>query len=354
MKIVHLMGPLRPSGMERMLVSSARHFAALGVEALVIGQGDAHPFASDIRDAGLRVRTIPPVTSLSGQRGFYRILRDADPDVVHIHTEGKWAPTVATVRIAAPKAQIVRTVHSVFQNVGSAAVSRRAQAFMADRFVGAFVAPAPGVAENEVGYGRRCRVVYNWVDDRFRELRTEREAFAPLSDRTRRSIVIVGNSSPIKNQIRVLEAIMPTTLDLYMYGAESGASGRERELLDSLQAAGRLRHRGVGDPAEGLVQASAYAMPSLLEGMGVALAEALTVGTPSYIADSPGLGWATDLSGVTALPNERSAWAQAMAELDSPSEQTPFVIPGGNVDFTAERGAREYFGIYRDLTENRG
>jgi glycosyltransferase involved in cell wall biosynthesis len=347
MKVAHLLGSLMPSGMERMLVSSAQHFEALGVSTLVIGQGNRHPFAGALRDAGLTVEIVSPVAHREGRSALRRLLRASKPDVVHIHAEANFALTVSAVLSALPGVAIVRTVHSVFLNSGRGYVTRRAQAYLADGFVHTFVAPSPDVARNELRYNRQCEVIFNWVEDRFHALREKRASAANSAAHERqRSVVIVGNSSPIKNQVRVLEALLPTRLDVYMHGDESKASARERELLDRLEAAGRLRHRGVGDPAESLTRASAYAMPSVQEGMGVALAEALTVGLPCYVTDAPGLQWPKRLAGVTSLPNEHDPWARAMHELDTQSGDVDWVIPPVDIDFSATRGAAEYADLY--------
>ena len=67
MKVVHLLASLRPSGMERMLVSAAPGTSPqAGVESVVVGQGLDHPFAGELRDAGYSVRTIPRVKSAEG------------------------------------------------------------------------------------------------------------------------------------------------------------------------------------------------------------------------------------------------------------------------------------------------
>ena len=53
-------------------------------------------------------------------------------------------------------------------------------------------------------------------------------------------------------------------------------------------------------------------MPSLHEGMPVALAEALVVGLPSVVSDAPGFRWASVLDGVTALPHDVDQWTRAI------------------------------------------
>ena len=49
---VHIMGPLRPSGMERMFQSSAGKWEQNGWFPIIVGQGDENPFAQKLIDVG--------------------------------------------------------------------------------------------------------------------------------------------------------------------------------------------------------------------------------------------------------------------------------------------------------------
>lgn len=341
LKVLHILGPLRPSGMERMLVASARHFSSEGVTSVVLGQGTDHPFASDLRLAGYDVRTIEKVgLSFASVRQLRRLATEEQIDVIHIHTEADYLRTVLACRIALGRGgALVRTVHSVFAARGSWRVSRYLQALVADRLVFRVVAPSPDVAENEKTIGRSTSVVYNWVDDRYLEIRAERSARSPNPGLLG---LIVGNCSNIKNHERALRAAVSSTHDVIHIGDEKGASAEELALLDQLDAAGRLVARGVRSPEHSLQLADYFMMPSRHEGMGVALAEALVAGVPALISDAPGLQWAKGMSGVIALPQRDESWLAALESGRIEAAQGPTTV-----DFTAARGAREYSDIYR-------
>ena len=168
--------------------------------------------------------TIPRVKTLSGWRALRRLLADEAPEVFHIHTEGAFAlSALATSPVATTR--LVRTVNSHFPVVGKRSWSRRLQARIADRRVGAFIAGSADVADNEELIGRHCRVVMNWVAPEFLSLKCEdTQGFA----------LIVGNASPIKNQALALEAVLNTGLSLAYVGDLSGASTRELALLQIL------------------------------------------------------------------------------------------------------------------------
>lgn len=346
MRVLHVLNGLNPSGMERMLCSAVREFSARGIETAVLGQGDHHPFLREMRQAGLNVRIVPQLRSREGRRRFKHVLGEFRPDIVHIHTEGFFAPTVLIIRSQSPASRIVRTVHNVFQNVGGARASRQLQAFVADRFVDAFVAPSPDVAENEASYARRCRVIYNWVDPRYFDI-GQRRSCEPEPN----AAVIVGNSSRIKNQVVALRAVQQSGISLYMYGDESHASPEERRLLDELAMTGQLLHRGVGDPAEGLARGSLFLMPSLHEGMPVALAEAMVAGLRCLVSDAPGLRWSHKSERVRVVQGGASVWADAIMASGSDAS----VVKNGeeldarSPDFSVTRGVDEYTDVYRSV-----
>ncbi len=329
MTVLHLLGPLRPSGMERMLISSAPYWDDHDVTPIVVGQGADHPFRAELEGAGYDVRHIVPVRSRAGLQEWRALVTEINPSIVHIHTEQAFVSAVWGARHV-PQ---VRTVHNAFPVRGTSSWSRRIQARLADGRVNAFIAPSQDVAANEAVVGRSCEVILNWVDDRFQGIgEGPREPYA----------VIVGNASPIKRHLLALEALVATASPVAYVGSEANASPHEKALLDELESKGLLLHRGVGDPEQWLRRASVFLMPSVHEGMGVALAEALSVGTPALVCDVPGLRWSQSEPGVTVLEPTVKAWAAAIkrALRDAYSSASP------EHDFSASRGVHAYVQVY--------
>lgn len=346
MKVLHLMGPLRPSGMERMFLSAATHFKRAGVDAVIVGQGGDHPFAPQLVAAGYRVETIPSIKSPTGAKAWAAALRAEQPDVTHIHPEGAFAVSALVAKATLPRTPIVRTVHNVFTPTGKAELSRRLQGFAADRVVREFIAVSPDVQENERAFKRDARLIFNWVDDAYFKAREQRTA--PIG---RPAAVIVGNSSPIKNHGLALHAVLMSGMDLYFHGDESGASREEVGILNELQAAGRLRHRGTSDPTPSLLRGSVFLMPSRHEGMSIALSEALVIGLPAILMEAPGSGWAANFPDVTVLPENQGAWNDAVKA----AEESAHVIHAPSisempVDLSPKRGVTEYIDLYHMIT----
>lgn len=346
MKIVHLMGSLRPSGMERMFLSAAAHFQASGLESTIVGQGTIHPFAPQLVDAGFRVESIPSLKTSAGAKAWFALLRSERPDVIHIHTEGAFIVSVLTAKGALPSTPIVRTIHNVFAPSGKARLSRKLQGFAADRAVSRFIAVSPDVQDNEESFGRNSRLIFNWVDDKFfavRDFRAENGRAATPS------AVIVGNSSAIKNQGLALRAVQRSSLKLYFHGDESGATSEEVCILNALEAEGRLLHRGIADPSTSLALGSVFLLPSRHEGMPIALSEALVAGVPAVVNDAPGMQWAKEFPNVSVVPDSQADWDAAVSKVTGIGGRSLRDVPDLPVDLSSSRGAREYVDMYEGL-----
>lgn len=350
-KVLHILGPLRPSGMERMLLSGSRYFKEQGVSSWVLGQGAEHPFQSELESAGYKVQTCS--SAARSWNDFLRLrkfVQEVEFDVIHIHTEGNYLRTVLASRFALGRhGSIVRTVHNVFAAGGMWRLRRLLQGLVADRFVRILIAPSPDVAENEKANLRRMKVIYNWVDDSFLPLRNLR-AKNSLSGQTAPKALIVGNCSRIKNHEQALGAVCDSDHLLIHLGDERESSAAEREMLDELQNSNRLVRRGVQQPLMALMEADCFLMSSRHEGMPVALAEALVAGVPAVVSDAPGLRWSRGLEGVIMLPDDDAAWTNAlMTRAYAVANGTPAPMP----DFSASRGAHRYAEVYRSLRRAR-
>ncbi|OZD07970.1 hypothetical protein CH275_05210 [Rhodococcus sp. 06-235-1A] len=343
MKIVHVMGQLNPSGMERMFVSSQKYMQAVGVESMIVCQGLLHPYRDAISESGIPVRTVPAISSVKGMFAFIRILRDERPNIVHVHTEGAYLQVVFSVVLWRRKAKVVRTVHNVFRHAGFAFHLRRLKIAVTKPFVSQTISPSSDVQQNEVRFGRHSLLVENWVDDKFYELGKGR-AHQPTSGSP--MFLIVGNCSETKNHDYVVETLYSLNCTLAHHGNEDGATNRERSNLQAMQCHGLLRSRGTSDPYTSLKECNVFVMPSLAEGMSVALLEAIASGLYILVNDVEGLRWAAGIPGVVLIDSNLAAWRSALVEVASMN------IPSGfarEPRFSAARGAQELVEVYRTV-----
>ena len=347
-RVLHILNQLNPSGMERMLVSGAPYFEELDCYSFVLGQGKNHPYQADLVAAGYDVRIQEhTVRTLRGQRQLRRLIRSEKINVVHIHTEGNYLSTVvAAAWSLRGRGVIVRTIHSVFMPRGRVFLTRFAQALIADRFVKHLMAPSPDVAENERRFMRSPIVILNWVDDKFFEIARERSTRA--SSLTRSAIpiaVIVGNCSKVKRHELAISAVLHAGHKLIHIGSESGIEREEIDLLKKIEDRSNLMMRGAQAPEAALLAADYFLMSSQKEGMPVALAEALVVGLPCYITDVPGMRWAANVPFVTMLPEQHSAWNEALESY--PHDTFKTTERKVEFDFSAKRGVGDYVETYR-------
>ena len=344
-KVLHVLNELRPSGMERMLVSAAPYFFELGVQGSIRGLSDGSTFAEDLRAAGYEVVVGDPVAETwKAAVEFRSWVRNSEFDIIHIHSEGNYLRTALVARwaLGLRRGRIIRTVHNVFSRTGLGRLKRLLQAVIADPLMAAIVAPSPDVADNERSYLRSCMVIFNWVADEIFEIRAERKNRCPRGPR-RRTALIVGNCSQVKRHELAIEAVELSDLSLMHLGDEASAGVAELETLNSLEKQGRLRLRGVMTPKSALGLADVFLMPSRHEGMSVALAEALVAGLPVVISDVPGQQWARAFPAVLFSDDTVHGWREAIAQAIAISEQAAKDLP---VDLSAARGAHEYAHLY--------
>jgi len=346
-RVVHVLNELHPSGMERMLVAAGRHFRDLGIVSSVIGQGASHPYAAALEAAGYEVM-LAPVRSSDGGKTMANMIQVVHPDVVHLHSEKDYLRTVLTARRAAPRAALVRSIHSVFAATGAWRWRRTAQAVIADRMVAALVSCGPAVEENERRFFRYAPTILNWVDDRFLSIESDTEPTNnPIA-------VIVGNCSAIKNHEMALNALLHSHVAVVHIGDERGATPKELALLEALGDRGLLIDRGVKDPASWLARAQGFFLPSTNEGFSIALAEAVVVGIPALVSDLPGIQWAAEF-GVERVPLSDEEWRSATDRWRSATQHSRWASANDEAKkkLSASRGAGEYAKLYRRLVSKR-
>ena len=349
-RVMHLMGSLRPSGMERMLQSSAGLWAAHSVTPIVVAQGHDHPFAEELTESGYPVVEIREVRGRAGLSDLLGAIHRLQPDVLHVHTESAHGPVAAMTRARAPRIGQVRTVHNVFSSSGFDRHKRVAQHRLAQLSGTHFVACSEDVRENEDSYGVRCQVVENWVGIDFtRESGGRVRPDGPLV------VGVLGNCSPVKNHELLLRTVSRSQhLKVLHVGDSTRASPEERRHLRELETSGRLIDLGARSDVRSLMdQMDAFAMPSLNEGMPVALMEAMTAGLPCFISDAPGMRWARDLPGVRVMADGADWAPEILAALNSSDIALEAVqaAPVARIRFSAVRGVAEYCEIYARMVK---
>src|SRR5690606_4929659 len=88
-RVLHLLGPIRRSGAEMMLLSGADQFRAMDVEPLAVSlaTADESTALDQFRHVGFDVFHLGGVARWRVLARYWRLLRSQRPDCVHVHSE---------------------------------------------------------------------------------------------------------------------------------------------------------------------------------------------------------------------------------------------------------------------------
>lgn len=298
LRVLHVLDVLRPSGAEGCLRSAARYWSAAGLDGEILSVGaELGLYAAALTEAGYRLHHIPQRPVRPFVPRYLRLLRERQPDVLHVHVE-RANFYLAVLARAAGVRRVVLSVHSVFPFEGSLRTERRLQRGLLRRLGATFVSVSESVHRGErENFGNPSIHLPNWFDDEHVRPPTEDErqqARAGLGCGPDDFVVAsVGNCHHVKNHPAIIRALAqlpaaPPVRYLHAGGEEEGQP--ERRLAAELGVGDRTRFLGtVPDVVPVLHAADCYVMPSLREGMSIAALEAFGAGVPSVMASSPGL-----------------------------------------------------------------
>lgn len=272
------------------------------------------------------VRNLSPARDLVAFLKLYRLIRRGGFDLVHTHTSkagilGRVAARLAGVR------RLVHTPHGHYFTGGYAGPVLTRLFVLLEQWAARFTDRIIGLTEQEVrdhlarGIGR---------PEQFVSIPSgvELAAFEPARDRAAavraalglprgaRVLGTVGRLEPVKGHRHLLDAfgeLAPRFPDLCLVLVGDG------ELLPELQAyaaalggADRVRFPGWWDDVPGLLGAlDLFALPSLNEGMGRALVEAMAAGLPIVASRAGGIPEVLDGGAAGLLVEPASAGALA-------------------------------------------
>lgn len=172
-------------------------------------------------------------------------------------------------------------------------------------------------AEGHVGAGRRVRDAYGLGDRPF--------------------FLLPAITYPHKNHLMLLRAFArlvrthPDAL-LVLTGGEAQMEDEVRAAIDLLEIGPSVRRTGripASDIDELYRAASALAFPSLHEGFGLPVLEAMSRGCPVIAADATALPEVVDGAGLLVPASDPDRWSEAMARvLDDPALATSLIEAG--------------------------
>ncbi|MBI4886427.1 MAG: glycosyltransferase family 4 protein [Acidobacteria bacterium] len=173
-------------------------------------------------------------------------------------------------------------------------------------------------------------------------------------------VLQVGDLHERRNLVLLVEAVLaarragaPAGLSLVLVGVDLGVGDRLRRLAGDASAPEAVVQLGAVSDARlaSLYRgAMAFVYPSLYEGFGLPLIEAMRSGTPVIASSAASIPEVMGNAGRLLDPRDRRAWTQAMADIASDDELRARLRTAGlgrAAEFTWRRTAQLTLEVYR-------
>lgn len=382
MRILHVVESLAPGGAERQLLNVANGTSPFGFEHVVVQLGGSVHLAAEFHNRGHRLHNLQLENSwraLSAARHVRRIVRREDPDVVHswmFHADvtarlalmGRGLPPlVSSVVVPQYEPEVRRAAGWPAHKV---ALRRLVDASTARLTPTTFVACSRFVAGSCV---RRLRVppervtlIYNAVG--YRDLVADGNGGAIRQELGLGAAAFlignVGRLDPQKGQAHLIDAfalVAQELEDAHLLIVGAGRLEEDlRERAAALGLAGRLHLLGLRNDIGAILRAlDLFAFPSLFEGQGVALIEAMAVGVPVIASSLAPVSEiiSHDVTGLLVAPGDANGLAGAVIELASDELHRERLGRAGRDHvlrhFTVDATRHEWTRLYEQLARGR-
>lgn len=302
--VLHILYELRFSGAEIMLKNAAPYWEKKGVilHALSTAQLKGE-FADTLSQEGIIIHHIPYTNAPGFISKLINLIRQYHFDVVQIHVEQNFLTYSIVARLARVPV-IIRTIHSTFLFEGTTKFNRTLRRWIV-RILGVIqVSVSTDIQKNEEQrFHNPTLQINNWYDD---------SSFYPPSDSERAKarkkfkvsdsqmvIISVGNCAPVKNHESIVRAIAKLKKENchieYWHVGEEDDAKLEQNLVTELDLNGMVKFWGrQNNVRDFLWAADIFIMPSLHEGLSIAMLEAVATGIPIILTKVPGLSqWAS-------------------------------------------------------------
>lgn len=378
MKLVYVINGLGPGGAEHSLAELLPHYVRAGVHPVVVCLRERDiGVEADVRRIGCEVRMLGGSGLLAQARELRRLAKTEKADLIHTTLfESNLVGRFASIRTGVPVlTSLVNTGYEPIRledpNVGRMNLwaTRVADGWTARHLTDRFHAITEAVKSSAV---RHLGIPADKVTVVERGRSRERLGF-PGAERRRRArsglglaedeevVVNVARQEYQKGQKYLLEAasiLAPSRprLVVLICGRDGHVTRELRALHARLGLGGRVQFLGDRpDVPDVLAAADVFAFPSIYEGLGGAVIEAMAMGLPIVASDIPALREVVE-AGRNALlvPSQAPApLAAALAEvLDEPTAASSFGRRSREIfrkRFTIERSARRMIELYADV-----
>jgi len=322
MKVLHILGELKPSGAEAMLYAAGPLLKGMDIEAEILSTGaEVGPYTGQLATAGYAIRHICFRKSPLFFWQVFKLIKDNHYDAIHLHTERAnfWLGIV----ILLTGKRGIRTIHNTFPFSGFLGWRRKLQRQLLNRLGLKHITISQSVHDTEYKYyGLDTAIIPNWYNSlRFLFTTPQQRAQAKVDLNIPADsfvLLTIGNCSPVKNHTALIQALALMTPDNWIYlhvGIEKDSI--ERELAAELGISDKIRFLGLQTDILPFLQSSdLYVMPSTHEGCPISAIEAIAAGLPALMTKVPGLvDFKTIFNGLFYCEQNAEAIAAALTEI---------------------------------------
>jgi glycosyltransferase involved in cell wall biosynthesis len=380
LRVLFVINGLGTGGAERSLAEMLPGLAERGISPVV---GCLNRRSAGVQDdviaQGFDVRFVDGTGPIARTRRLRSLIRNVRPDLIHTTIfEADIAGRLAALRTGVPV--LSSLVNTSYEPVRLAdpnvkrwrlEAARRVDAFTARRMTTHFHAISEAVkasAIRRLGVGpERITVVPRGRDPKrlggpsTRRRDTSRKALG--LGPTDRVILNVGRREHQKGQRYLLQAtaeVVPAQAGLVtvIAGREGHAADELNQIAEQMRLNGHVRFLGHRDDVPDLLAAAdVFVFPSLYEGLGGSLIEAMALGLPIVTSDIPAIREVVEPEGnaVIVPPGDAEALARGIERvLNDPEMARRFGQRSRDLfleRFTLERSVEAMAALYRDVAQ---
>lgn len=319
-KAVHILHSIEFSGAEIMLYHASDIFKRNQIDITLLAcELRKGRFEEQMLDKGYTVDSVGSSGKISSILKFFSYFKNKKFGIVHIHTEDLYLWKVIALRLTGHR-NIVRTYHNNWTFKGWTRFKRILHRKMASLLGVKNHAIGTAVQANERDrFYNKTFIINNWInlnpdllaqrDDirltKRRELGIPQDAFVMIS---------IGGCSAIKNHNFLIDLIAPlhkagVKITYLHVGTGADEAAEQVRATENFPNANIIFTGNRKDIPELLIASDIYLMPSLFEGLSIALLEAMYYNGLVIVNDAPGLsnmvvhednGYVIDVGDVTA------------------------------------------------------
>lgn len=312
MKVIHVFSSLGYGGVETHAVTIAKYSAGNSFKPIFCALNKGGQAADKIKNLGFKVTIMgckPKIPSLKLLVKLILFFRKERPDVVHTHGgEANFHGLLA--------AFIARVPIRVGEEIGIPTHSDLAKVVY--KFIYSFSTHVVAISDSvkdwliSSGEARKDKVkrIYNPVDKQVLDT-----IFSPPDPNEKFRLAFVGRLEPVKNPLSLISAVSllqgkGLPVELWLVG-DGSLMGECLSLSSKLGLGDSVKIHGYSeDPFSLIAQCNLYVQPSITEGFGIALVEAMICKTPvlaTSVGGAPEIishganGWLTEYTDSESL-----------------------------------------------------